>query len=176
MESIKFKTYPLNHERTNTAHSPIAFHSCKITQIRPPCQSQDSVSDHEDQTKSQNLSASQTCVCGQEGTTSPELVSDSVEKNGREKQKKNGVEVVGSVWIPEIWGQEELLKDWTDCSAFDAPFVPSRIMTARGGCGFFAWHPLLQFASSSRRFAFLFSGLCYISSQVTRQDPMKAST
>ncbi|KAI9127939.1 hypothetical protein K1719_000932 [Acacia pycnantha] len=31
------------------------------------------------------------------------------------------MEVAGRVWIPEIWGQEELLKDWTDCSAFDAP-------------------------------------------------------
>ena len=62
----------------------------------------------------ENLSDSQTCVCDQEGMTLPELVSDSVEESGREKQKKNRVEVAGRVWIPEIFGQEELLKDWTD--------------------------------------------------------------
>ncbi|KAI9122046.1 hypothetical protein K1719_006735 [Acacia pycnantha] len=104
-------------------------------QIWPPCQSQDSVSDREDETESlslsQNLSASQTCVCDQEETALPELVSDSAEESGREKLKKHRVEVAGRVWIPEIWGQEELLKDWTDCSAFDAPLVPGRIMTAR---------------------------------------------
>lgn len=53
------------------------------------------------------------------------------EDSGRERLKRHRVEVAGSVWIPEIWGQEELLKDWIDCSAFDDPLVPSRISTAR---------------------------------------------
>ncbi|KAK7267977.1 hypothetical protein RIF29_20658 [Crotalaria pallida] len=54
------------------------------------------------------------------------------EDNGRERLKKHRVEVAGKVWIPDIWGQEELLKDWIDCTtAFDAPLVPSKIMSAR---------------------------------------------
>jgi hypothetical protein len=50
---------------------------------------------------------------------------------GRERLKKHRVEVAGRVWIPDIWGQEELLKDWIDCSAFDASLVPTGIMSAR---------------------------------------------
>lgn len=42
-----------------------------------------------------------------------------VEENGRDRLKRHRHEVAGRVWIPEIWGQEELLKDWIDCSAFD---------------------------------------------------------
>ncbi|XP_050228672.1 protein BIC1 [Mercurialis annua] len=54
------------------------------------------------------------------------------EECGRERLKKHRSEVAGKVWIPEIWGQEELLKDWIDCTAFDTPLMPnSRIMSAR---------------------------------------------
>ncbi|KAI4348967.1 hypothetical protein L6164_009626 [Bauhinia variegata] len=53
------------------------------------------------------------------------------EDSGLERLKRHRVEVAGRVWIPDIWGQEELLKDWIDCSAFDAPLVTSRIMSAR---------------------------------------------
>ncbi|CAL0309961.1 unnamed protein product [Lupinus luteus] len=54
------------------------------------------------------------------------------EDSGRERLKRHRVEVAGSVWIPERWGQEELLKDWIDCTtAFDAPLVPTRITIAR---------------------------------------------
>jgi hypothetical protein len=49
----------------------------------------------------------------------------------RERLKRHSVEVAGRVWIPDIWGQEELLKDWIDCSAFDASLVPTGIMSAR---------------------------------------------
>ncbi|KAK8715542.1 hypothetical protein V6N13_042876 [Hibiscus sabdariffa] len=51
--------------------------------------------------------------------------------NGREKLKRHRIEVAGRVWIPEIWGQEELLKDWVHCSAFDECLVPPGIMSAR---------------------------------------------
>lgn len=51
--------------------------------------------------------------------------------SGRERLKRHRVEVGGRVWIPDIWGQEELLKDWIDCSAFDASLVPTGIMSAR---------------------------------------------
>lgn len=53
------------------------------------------------------------------------------EDSERERLKRHRVEVAGRVWIPEIWGQEDLLKDWIDCTAFDAPLVPSKITMAR---------------------------------------------
>ncbi|XP_018855193.2 uncharacterized protein LOC109017364 [Juglans regia] len=53
------------------------------------------------------------------------------EDSGRERLKRHRVEVAGRVWIPDIWGQEELLKDWIDCSAFDTSLVPAGIMQAR---------------------------------------------
>lgn len=54
-----------------------------------------------------------------------------MEDTGRERLKRHRLEVAGRVWIPEIWGQEELLKDWTDCSAFDASLFPTGIVSAR---------------------------------------------
>ncbi|CAJ1969040.1 unnamed protein product [Sphenostylis stenocarpa] len=53
------------------------------------------------------------------------------EDSGRERLKRHRVEVAGRVWIPDIWGQEDLLKNWIDCTEFDAPLVPSRIVMAR---------------------------------------------
>ncbi|CAN8279024.1 unnamed protein product [Cochlearia groenlandica] len=54
-----------------------------------------------------------------------------VMESGREKLKKHRREIAGRVWIPEIWGQEELLKDWIDCSTFDTCLVPNGISSAR---------------------------------------------
>ncbi|KAF5737453.1 hypothetical protein HS088_TW13G00334 [Tripterygium wilfordii] len=57
---------------------------------------------------------------------------DAVEEDyGRERMKRHRIEVAGRVWIPDIWGQEEVLKDWIDCSAFDACLVPNGIVSAR---------------------------------------------
>lgn len=53
------------------------------------------------------------------------------EGNGRERLKRHRIDVAGRVWIPDIWGQEEMLKDWIDCSAFNASLVPRGIMSAR---------------------------------------------
>lgn len=50
---------------------------------------------------------------------------------GRERLKRHWMEMAGRVWIPDIWGQEDLLKDWIDCSAFDSSLVASSIMSAR---------------------------------------------
>ncbi|KZV48956.1 hypothetical protein F511_09552 [Dorcoceras hygrometricum] len=50
---------------------------------------------------------------------------------GRERLRRHWVEVSGRVWIPDIWGQEDLLKDWIDCSAFDSSLVGSSIISAR---------------------------------------------
>ncbi|KAK7284867.1 hypothetical protein RJT34_19621 [Clitoria ternatea] len=60
-----------------------------------------------------------------------EKVALQEEEGGREKLKRHRGEVAGRVWIPEIWGQEDFLKDWIDCTAFDAPLVPSTITNAR---------------------------------------------
>ncbi|KAL2503018.1 protein BIC1-like [Forsythia ovata] len=67
-------------------------------------------------------------------TLVPEPKSKSeatVEDSGRERLKRHRVEVAGRVWIPDIWGQEDLLKDWIDCTAFDASLMNNNIMTAR---------------------------------------------
>ncbi|KAB2631536.1 hypothetical protein D8674_009055 [Pyrus ussuriensis x Pyrus communis] len=61
----------------------------------------------------------------------PTVAAAEEEESGLERLKKHRMEVAGQVWIPEIWGQEELLQDWIDCSAFDASLFPSGIMTAR---------------------------------------------
>ncbi|CAL0326738.1 unnamed protein product [Lupinus luteus] len=78
----------------------------------------------------QNTSASITKVNNKE-----EVVEVSVviaEDSGRERLKKHRVEVGGRIWIPEIWGQEEFLMDWIDCTtAFHAHLVPTKIITAQ---------------------------------------------
>lgn len=91
----------------------------------------------------QNPSASKPLLCNEEKIVAlQEAAMDDVEKesivaeaiaedSGRERLKRHRGEVAGRVWIPDIWGQEELLKDWIDCAAFDAPLIPSRISTAR---------------------------------------------
>lgn len=51
--------------------------------------------------------------------------------SGRERLKRHRVEVAGRVWIPDMWGQEGLLKEWADCTNFDASLVRSSILMAR---------------------------------------------
>lgn len=53
------------------------------------------------------------------------------EEGGRERLKRHRVEVAGRVWIPDMWGQEDLLKEWIDCAAFDASLVRTSILMAR---------------------------------------------
>lgn len=68
-----------------------------------------------------------------------ELVLQNINKDkdnysvngGRERLKRHREEVAGSVLIPDQWGQEEMLKDWIDCSAFEALLVPNKIASAR---------------------------------------------
>ncbi|RRT74253.1 hypothetical protein B296_00014609 [Ensete ventricosum] len=54
-----------------------------------------------------------------------------VEESGRERLRRHRTEMAGRVWIPEIWGQESLLKDWIDSSVFDRPLVPKGSVSAR---------------------------------------------
>ncbi|KAL3825769.1 hypothetical protein ACJIZ3_021798 [Penstemon smallii] len=63
--------------------------------------------------------------------TKSEGTVEDVISSGRERLKRHRMEVAGRVWIPEMWGQENLLKDWIDCTAFDASLVKSSIMSAR---------------------------------------------
>ncbi|GAB2227108.1 hypothetical protein Droror1_Dr00008916 [Drosera rotundifolia] len=64
------------------------------------------------------------CHDGQEANASATKAPES----GRERLKRHRGEVAGQVWIPDIWGQEDSLKD---CSGFDAALVPKGIMSAR---------------------------------------------
>ncbi|XP_064986901.1 protein BIC1-like [Musa acuminata AAA Group] len=57
--------------------------------------------------------------------------SGVVEESGRERLRRHRTEMAGRVWIPEIWGQESLLKDWIDSSVFDRPLVPKGLVSAR---------------------------------------------
>ncbi|XP_030506962.2 protein BIC1 [Cannabis sativa] len=50
--------------------------------------------------------------------------------NGRERLKRHRIEMGGRVWIPDIWGQEDLLKDWIDCNAFDSCLGPNGLISA----------------------------------------------
>ncbi|WOL02284.1 hypothetical protein Cni_G11003 [Canna indica] len=50
----------------------------------------------------------------------------------RERLKRHRMEMAGRVWIPEIWGQEKLLKEWIDSSSvFERSLVPKGLMSAR---------------------------------------------
>ncbi|XP_024982068.1 protein BIC1-like [Cynara cardunculus var. scolymus] len=53
------------------------------------------------------------------------------EESGRERLKRHRLEMAGRVWIPDIWEQEDLLKDWIDCSMFDSSLGNKSIMSAR---------------------------------------------
>ncbi|CAL5067603.1 unnamed protein product [Urochloa decumbens] len=56
---------------------------------------------------------------------------DDQAESTRERLKRHRREMAGRVWVPELWGQEKLLKDWVDCAVFDRPMVPSGLLTAR---------------------------------------------
>lgn len=48
----------------------------------------------------------------------------------RERLKRHRTQVAGQVWIPDMWGQEDLLKDWIDCTAFDSCLVNHQDITS----------------------------------------------
>ncbi|KAJ1279381.1 hypothetical protein BS78_04G151800 [Paspalum vaginatum] len=54
------------------------------------------------------------------------------EMSARERLKRHRTEMAGRVRIPDMWGQERLLKDWVDCAVFDRPLAASAgLLTAR---------------------------------------------
>ncbi|KAL9993550.1 putative protein BIC [Helianthus debilis subsp. tardiflorus] len=62
-------------------------------------------------------------------TTTP--LPQTAEESGRERLKRHRVEMAGRVWIPDVWGQEDMLKDWIDCTVFDSSLRNNNIMSAR---------------------------------------------
>lgn len=116
--------------KEKTHHSMAHQQPPSLSHISPACKSED-LNDITSESQPQDIVQASVCD-NKEEMAMPEVVSDCGEESGREKLKRHRVEVAGSVWIPEIWGQEDLLKDWIDCSAaFDATLVSSRIITAR---------------------------------------------
>ncbi|KAL8258699.1 hypothetical protein R6Q59_026652 [Mikania micrantha] len=53
------------------------------------------------------------------------------DESGRERLMRHRVEMAGRVRIPDIWGHEDLLKDWIDCTVFDSSLGNNTIMSAR---------------------------------------------
>jgi len=54
------------------------------------------------------------------------------EESARERLKRHRTEMAGRVRIPDMWGQERLLKDWVDCAVFDRPLAATTgLLTAR---------------------------------------------
>ncbi|KAK7335633.1 hypothetical protein VNO80_27575 [Phaseolus coccineus] len=72
-------------------------------------------------------------VKDQEEGHSENIGEVGVEETGREKLKRLREEVMmEKINIPEDWGQERKLKDWIDCTMFDAFLAPhSLIVSAR---------------------------------------------
>lgn len=67
------------------------------------------------------------------------------EESARERLKRHRTEMEGRVRIPEMWGQERLLKDWVDCAVFDRPLAASTgLLTARDAL-------VAEFAAAARR-------------------------
>ncbi|XP_040377047.1 uncharacterized protein LOC121053574 [Oryza brachyantha] len=62
----------------------------------------------------------------------PASAAGAGEESARERLKRHRTEMAGRVRIPEMWGQERLLKDWVDCAVFDRPLAATRgLLTAR---------------------------------------------
>ncbi|CAL5057913.1 unnamed protein product [Urochloa decumbens] len=56
----------------------------------------------------------------------------AAEESARERLKRHRTEMAGRVRIPDMWGQERLLKDWVDCAVFDRPLAATAgLLTAR---------------------------------------------
>nr|CAB3449934.1 unnamed protein product [Digitaria exilis] len=60
------------------------------------------------------------------------VVARRSEESARERLKRHRTEMAGRVRIPDMWGQERLLKDWVDCAVFDRPLAATAgLLTAR---------------------------------------------
>ena len=57
------------------------------------------------------------------GGGEPMAARRTEEISARERLKRHRTEMAGRVRIPDMWGQERLLKDWVDCAVFDRPLA-----------------------------------------------------
>ncbi|KAL4571575.1 hypothetical protein LXL04_018337 [Taraxacum kok-saghyz] len=95
--------------------------------------------DHTVITNSSLLAAGEGDHKAERGTTTttpppqhePEASVVVEEESGRERLKRHRVEMSGRVWIPDLWGQEDLLTKWIDCTVFDATLEKKSVMSAR---------------------------------------------
>ncbi|KAK1420779.1 hypothetical protein QVD17_22634 [Tagetes erecta] len=71
------------------------------------------------------------CIKKMEHEVMEETTTVVVEESGRDKLKRHRMEMSGRVWIPDIWGQEDLLNKWIDCTVFDSCVEKTSIMSAR---------------------------------------------
>lgn len=127
-EQISHSKHHHHFHIQHTTPSPKGFHddgdrNCSPSSSSRPTPGQ---SNSEENALMQALPSAAVGV-GKDPSTSEVLPEDS----GRERLKRHRCEVAGRVWIPDMWGQEELLKDWIDCAAFDSSLVPTGIMSAR---------------------------------------------
>ncbi|KAL4587605.1 hypothetical protein LXL04_000477 [Taraxacum kok-saghyz] len=82
--------------------------------------------------KKSYVSCSSSAAGGDVATPPEERVAVVEEmESGRERLKRHRVEMAGRVWIPDIWGHEDVLKDWIDCTVFDSSLGNNTIMSAR---------------------------------------------
>lgn len=127
-----------------------------ISDPKSPCSSKNDACDHEiqpEKPKEQEESSLKICndnkvVKGDQtkkfGTSSEEAALQVVpvppidvtstfvgDDSGRERLKRHRIEMAGRVSVPDTWGQENLLKNWVDCTAFDASLVNNTILSAR---------------------------------------------
>nr|XP_029117471.1 protein BIC1-like [Elaeis guineensis] len=70
------------------------------------------------------------CSASEKRQTDTSSYQSGWEKCGRERLRGHRFEMARSICIPDTWGQEGLLKDWRDCSAFSTS-VPNGIESAR---------------------------------------------
>lgn len=50
---------------------------------------------------------------------------------GRERLQRHRSQVAGRVRIPDVWGKEQFLKEWTDCAALDRSLIPRGLVSAK---------------------------------------------
>lgn len=76
--------------------------------------------------------ASESCCGGAGEMVAARRPAAAADESARERLKRHRTEMAGRVRIPDMWGQERLLKDWVDCAVFDRPLAATAgLLTAR---------------------------------------------
>ncbi|KAK1682995.1 hypothetical protein QYE76_043843 [Lolium multiflorum] len=106
--------------------------SAEATEKSRPVAAETTSSDHHEAVEAPEQAARMSTSMDreEEKLLSPTAKEEEAEST-RDRLKRHRREMAGRVWVPEMWGQEKLLKDWLDCSAFDRPLVPAGLLTAR---------------------------------------------